>query len=178
MKTDNGYFVDVARIWAEQVTKRLGYTVHFVAGHPEEVNMLLNQKDRANVSRFEKYPLIVLFQDFLEQNKFNMPYYEVINPVFLIVNSAKIGENNTKERYTTAFREVLYPIYQTFVDTIYYSPHVSPVQDFDFSFQKIDRLFWDRLGVQEKGFIFSDRLDAIELKISNLKISKKYCYVL
>lgn len=139
--------------------------VHFDHGHPIEIVETLSEKDKAGIEfSFKKYPLVCLFQDFVEDIENN--YIVSANIHIVICNSTK-PDYKAKERYEHNFKPVLYPIYNELMNQ--FQKHGDVIGYFPKQ-QKIDRLFWGKSSLYgNKANIFEDYLDAIE--IINLKLN-------
>lgn len=145
--------------------------VHFEHGHPIEIVETLSQKDKAGIEfSFKKYPLVCLFQDFVEDVSNN--YIVSANLHIVICNSTK-SDYKAKERYENNFKPIIYPIYDELFnqfqkngDIIGYFPE----------HKKIDRLFWGKESIYgNKANIFEDYLDAVEIINLKLNLNKINC---
>lgn len=178
-------FVDIFREIVKKVSTNLTVDlqaidqnitgVHYDHGHPLEVIETLTQKDSSNVHRFNKYPLVALFQDFSEKNSSNPS--QGIEPVFhvAIINATR-PDYKASERYTKNFKPILYPIYDELLNQINKSTVFFTTGKSSISHIKTDRLYWGREGLWGKeGNIFNDWVDAIEIKDLKLKTYLNNC---
>ena len=149
--------------------------VHFMNGHPLEVIETLAQKDKSNTFRFEKYPLIALFQDFAEVHTGNIGAPLELT-LHLIIARATRPEYKASERYEKNFKPFLYPIYNEFLRQLNLSGLFMIYNSSIIPHTKYDRLYWGKEGLfKNQGNIFDDYLDVIELKNLKLKLYKKTC---
>lgn len=149
--------------------------IHYLHGHPLEVIETLAQKDKSNKFRFDKYPLVALFQDFPEVNtgKIEAPIEVSLH---LIIARATRPEYKASERYEKNFKPFLYPIYNEFLRQLNLSGLFMIYDSSVIPHTKYDRLYWGKEGLfNNQGNIFDDYLDVIELKNLKLKLYKKTC---
>ncbi len=140
----------------------------YMHGHPLEIINILAQKDNHATHKFNKYPLIALFQDFTETMGENQSVQSTADLNIVIATNTS-PDYSADERYDNTFRTVLYPLYDLLLEHIdgsgWFSNGVGLVPH-----DKIDRLFWGRQGLYgNEANIFNDWLDAIE--IQNLSLS-------
>jgi len=148
--------------------------VYYLHGHPQEIANMLTDMSSANNFAFRKYPLIALLQDFNETVKLSDTYYNISSITFLLVTSTK-KEYSAAQRYEKVFKPTLYPLLQSFLEVIEWSPNLSPIGRDELNWVKTDRVYWGKVGINgNEGMKFNDTLDCIELRFDNLKI-KKYC---
>ena len=149
--------------------------LHYDHGHPAEIIETLRQKDDTQTFRFDKYPLIALFQDFDEVVKPNSGIQSEVS-LNLIIARPTLPEYKASERYEKNFRPFLYPAYDELLYQInkskaFLTKGVSLIEH-----TKIDRLYWGRKGLfRNQGNIFNDWLDCIEIKNLKLKVNLKIC---
>ena len=149
--------------------------VHYDHGHPSEIIETLKQKDDTVKFRFDKYPLIALFQDFPEAVK---PVTGIRAEVTLnlIIARPTLPEYKAAERYEMNFRPYLYPAYFELLEQIHKSKAFMTKGPDLIEHVKIDRLYWGREGLfRNQGNIFNDWLDCIEIKNLKLKVNTKLC---
>lgn len=147
-------------------------------GHIQDILTKLTNKDRHDVYKFQKYPLICLITDIEQNYNTDQGILYEFQPRILIL--AKTDKNYTsQERTENIFKNTLYPIYNQFMidlvdyghfdfNTTNYIPHL-----------KTDRYSWGSSGVfGNLGVIFNDYLDGIELIFDPIKVrrySKSNC---
>lgn len=136
----------------------------YMHGHPLEIINTLAQKDKHDTEKFNKYPLIALFQDFTEtmgESHF-IRSSAVLNLVIVNVTSP---DWTAADRYDNNFRTVLYPLYDLLIKHIVESGFFHNVDSGLVDHEKIDRLYWGRSGLYgNESNIFNDRIDAIEIQ--------------
>ena len=142
-------------------------------GHPLEIIDILNQKDRHDTEKFNKYPLIALFQDFTE----TMGQIQSIQSsveLNLIIAVGTSPDYTSEQRYDKNFRPMLYPLYDLLIEHIIKSKWFLNTDPGLVPHLKIDRLFWGRSGLYgNEGNIFNDRIDAIEIQNLQLDLRLK-----
>jgi hypothetical protein len=144
----------------------------YMHGHLVEIaNRLMIKDSLLGPSKFAKYPLIALRQDFTEEARDGMWHYRL--NILLVAGTKK--NLNAEQRYEDGenFKKVLYPLYDRFIYWLARSGKFSWKGNMNFPPHiKIDRPFW---GLEVKNgnasYIFNDALDAIE--IMDLKISQR-----
>lgn len=142
--------------------------VHYEHGHLLEVNNTLTNKEKSNTERFNKYPLIVLLQDFPEVST-RQGHSEIT--LRLIIAASTKSDIKASERYERTFSPILMPIYEQLLDSIRWSSNF--FWDGDLTsppHTKIDRPF-KGIAVENGNVRYSmnDKLDAIE--IDNLQLN-------
>jgi hypothetical protein len=145
--------------------------IQYMHGHPLEIITTLKQKDKGQSARFEKYPLIALFQDFPEDSiATNIGIKSEVTLHFIIAKGTK-RDYKADERYTHNFKPFLYPIYEEFLKQIVADKNFQVYTIDKIPRQKWDRLYWGRAGLYgNEGNVFNDYLDCIEIKNLKLKI--------
>lgn len=148
--------------------------VNYLHGHPIEIIETLGQKDKSATLRFQKYPLVALFQDFSEDHG-TIGLDSTVSLNIIIARATKPAYK-ADERYTENFKPVLYPIYQELLQQIVYSKAFLKYGATTLPHTKIDRLYWGREGLYKNdGNVFNDFLDCIEIKNLQLKLNLKNC---
>jgi hypothetical protein len=141
--------------------------IHFEHGHPLEIIETLKQKDKSQSYRFQKYPLVALFQDFPENNV-GAGFESEVNLHLIIAKGTK-NTYKAKERYEHNFTPFLYPVYNALFEEINRDRNFLTYGAKSIPHQKWDRLYWGHSGLfGNKSNIFNDYLDVIEIK--NLKL--------
>lgn len=147
--------------------------VQYMHGHPLEIINRLKQKDKGQLARFNKYPLIALFQDFPEDSTGSNIGIESEATLHLIIAKGTKREHIASERYEYNFIPFLYPIYEEFLRQVVADKSIQVYSVDKLQRQKWDRLYWGRSGLYgNEGNIFNDYLDVIEIKNLKLKIIK------
>lgn len=179
------YIVDVMSDIVERVSTNLTVQlqafdsnisgVHYLHGHPLEVIETLGQRSKSKTFKFQKYPLVALFQDFPEQVNTEPGYMAEVTLHMVI---ARLTKNDYKadQRYENNFKPVLYPIYYDLMAEINKSRAFTTYGQYNIPHTKWDRLYWGREGLYGKdGNIFNDWIDCIEIKNLKLKANLKLC---
>jgi len=142
-----------------------GKKPYYLYGHPLEIVNILSEKSSNNTLKFEKFPLIVLFQDFPET--ITLAGRDVSLNLAIITDTRQ--DYYAADRYTNTFKTILYPLWDLLIE---YMKRNSNIDQVTFDYQKTDRLFWGKHGLYgNDGNIFNDFVDAIE--IENLKLHIK-----
>lgn len=163
------YVVDIFRDIVEKVSEAVApnidvESVQYLVGHYVEIkDRLLSQSK----SKLDSFPLIALFQDFVETR--GGEYYATANlQIMILHNTSKI--DYVEDRYEKVFKPILYPIYEELLKQIskkavVYGPN-------KIQHDKIDRPHWGNPKMYgNEGYIFDFVLDGIELR--NLKFTLK-----
>lgn len=136
-------------------------------GHPDEIARVLSEKDNSSKYKFQKFPLIVLYQDF-EEDRSELGVYCKCSLNFAIINITK-ETNRTPQRYTDNFVPILYPIYNDFLKAINNSR--SFISKKGIFHTKTDRLLWGRSNQN----ILNTAIDAIEITKMDLTVARVNC---
>lgn len=145
---------------------------YYFYGHPIDMNRQMMDRDKARATMNKVYPAVALRLPIQEEISGGMVKYTMNIAIFAETDL----ELSAPERYEQVIKPVLIPLYELFLDRLKkggftwegnqkYPPHT-----------KIDR---PHHGVEEtqgnRAYVFSNKLDAIELV--NLKINStfKYC---
>lgn len=151
----------------------LGYTAmnmpYYEYGHRQDINLRLLEKDKDSVYKYQKYPLVALRLDVVEQISEGLIHYN-LNIAIL----AFTDRNYTSvERTENVFKPILYPLYNNFLKHLRNSGIFTwPNYMTQPEHTKIDRYYWGTPGSEGNvKNIFSDPIDAIE--IVDLKINKR-----
>lgn len=177
---------DIVRDIVSQVSTELTATlqeydptitgVHYMNGHPVEIVNRLSERDKDNVFKWKKYPLVGLFMDFPETFGRSLGLEEV--SLHLIIARATNPDLITDQRYEKNFIPVLYPIYEKLMQTFHtftYGRNGKPFQtrsESDIVHTKIDRPYWGReTFLKNEANMFNDYIDAIEIRDLKLNIN-------
>ena len=146
---------------------------YYLHGHPLEIIKTLSDKDKDPNSKYRKYPLVILLQDFEEIRGVNPSWTMEVSPRVLIVEQTK-RSFSSDERYRENFKPVLYPIYELLLESIAEYGLFGVAAPDQIDHKKTDRLFWGREGLYgTKGNVFNDYLDAIDIKFNRLPVNRK-----
>lgn len=173
------YIVDIMSAVVDLV--RAAYDVDnlepfFMYGHPTEIRNTLLEKEKNSTLKFQKYPLIALYQDFEERRGENMVIDATVSLNMLIATTTK-PEYKSADRYIATFKTVLYPIYNILMEKLVSSGYFRNLSCGLVSHTKIDRVYWGKKGLYgNEGNQFTDFIDAIEIQNLDLEIlTKKQC---
>ena len=170
-----GYYLsDILQDVVKQVSIEYKSKVHFQFGHPLEIIENLKRLTTATATIDKKYPLIALLTDTEEIRDGNAKTdydYEVnCNILILTVTNKQYLAN---DRIEHSFKKILHPIYDSFLNQIKLSQKIYTDYGTNPKHNKYDRLYWGREPIyNQKENLFSDFVDAVELKNFNLKIKK------
>ena len=139
---------------------------YYMHGHPQEIVNILSQKTHNQTLKFQKYPLIALFQDFDEDINGSR---RDVNLNLVICTETK-PEFEATERYQQTFGPVLNPLFALFFSELKKFYYLNILPD-NITFTKTDRVYWGRQGLYgSDGNIFDDHIDAIEIQNFNLSL--------
>jgi hypothetical protein len=165
--------VDIIRKVVESTALKYGDDVFFFHGHIREIaNELVNRSKTAEY-REQKYPCIMLLEDFRETHLDDKAWDMEADIQILIVAGSDI--NYTPDtRIERVFKPVLYPICDAMIHSLKDSPRILSIPKTNLRYQKIDRhrcasVFNEAAKSQGMAALFTDYLDAIEVNL-NLKL--------
>jgi len=153
---------DVRDEWDAANDKRPFYEY----GHPIEIFNKLSKKSKSENYKYDKYPLIALYQDFQENNDSGRTTVTGLTIVIITQTDVNFEAPN---RYTNTFIPTLLPLYELLMKHIRYSKYVS--SDDKYAHTKWDRLYYgksDEYG--NSGNIGNDALDAIVINDLSLNL--------
>jgi len=146
----------------------------YMFGHPLEIIDTLAKKDSNDVYKFNKYPLIALFQDFTETMGENQAVPSAVQDLNIVIAVNTSPDYSSANRYDNSFRTVLYPLYDLLIKHIVKSKRFLNVDPGLVPHDKIDRLYWGRTGLYgNEANIFNDYIDAIEIQNLSLQLRLK-----
>ena len=167
-------FRDIVAEVSERLTPKIKSIngVYYEHGHLIEINDTLTQKGKTSLE-FQKYPLIMLLQDFPEVRQDGHKQLTLR----LIITANTRADIKANERYEKVFKPLLVPVYKQLIDSIVWSGKFFWDGDLDNPpHTRTDRPFY---GVgSENGnvrYIMSDKLDAIEVSELQLNYIEKDC---
>lgn len=160
-------FVDTFGDIVTEVSTAYSGTVYYEHGHPLDIVNTLAQKTKSSTYKNKKYPLIALFQDFREISESDNNF---LIPEITVIIATQTNRNYTAaERYDNTF-PTLYTIMDLLVSKLNTNMKTSW---YKWDYEKWDRVFWGRQGLYgSEGNIFNDYIDAIEMRIKNIKTLK------
>jgi len=141
---------------------------YYIHGHMLEVaNRLTKLDDSTQLYNFQKYPLIILVQDFPERRDRVKPVTATLR-ILLVTKTER--ELLSEQRYAASFIPVLYPLYGDLLRAL----KASKVFGGNMQHTKTDRLFWGTQMAQSNGAnILNDHIDAIELSDFEVTINSQ-----
>ena len=125
----------------------------------------LNEMDKVPASKAKQYPLIALFMPFTETNGESMLVKSQVDLTLGFITSSNQNYTNP-DRYNNSFRELLYPLYEIFLQKLIDSKRFLEIDTGLNEHEKTDLLFW---GASNKN-ILNDKIDAIEVRNIELKL--------
>lgn len=139
-------------------------TLHYEHGHYDEIETTLAQFEASRQHYNKKYPLIALFEDVLQRVVNGIT--EVRFTLVICYNSDR--EYKSKDRYREVINPILMPIYEELLNQILES---GLYYGYQVKHDMIVRPFAGGAGERgTKGALFSDILDAIEMRDIVLKL--------
>lgn len=146
----------------------------YMYGHPLEIINTLAKKDKHDVHKFNKFPLIALFQDFTETMGENQAVPSAVDDLNIIIAVNTLPDYTSENRYDNSFRTILYPLYDLLIKHIVKSKWFINVDPGLVPHNKIDRLYWGRTGLyNNESNVFNDYIDAIEIQNLSLELRLK-----
>lgn len=145
---------------------------YYEHGHILEIANTLNKKDKGKYT-YQKYPLIILFQDY-EVNKSisEDAIFGTTSARLAIVNLTR-PELVSKDRYDYNFREKLFPLYDEFMNALVEIDYFNTSPNYPFvNNVAIERPYWGSDIANNNQNILNDYIDAIELQNVELQILK------
>ena len=138
---------------------------YYLYGTFEYIANYLNMMDKVPASKSKQYPLIALFMPFTESNGENMMIRSEVSLTMGFITSSNQDYTNP-QRYTSSFKDLLYPLYEIFLEKLVDSKRFAEIDIGLNEHEKTDLLFW---GASNKN-ILNDKIDAIEIKNLELKL--------
>lgn len=168
----------VARVNAATSTRATDpFTTYFDFGSYNEVRKKLVFKDQSVTMKDTKYPLVWLVQPFSEKLRPQLSVYASIQPRIFIIDQTDPNAT-TQERYGAngRFTLRLYPIFDELLKQISLTPAFYQIPIAKMQFTKTDYPYWGLDGEEADTNLFTDFVDAIELKNFALNVNtKKLC---
>ena len=149
--------------------------VHYQYGHPKEIINTLTKLGSAPTGKFNKYPLVALFQDFPE-TKGEIGFDSEVS-LHMIICKGTSPEYKAKQRMEKNFKPFLYPIYLELLNQLSLSGSFLVKSPGTISHTKIDRMYWGADGLYVDGLAnqANDYLDCIELRDFKIKVNLLNC---
>lgn len=151
--------------------KRYGSDISFLFGDWAYITSRLEIWGRDAVTAEKKYPVICMLSPFDEDRTDRETTVSL--EFIILVNTRKDYDNGQRE--AQSFQTVLRPVYEAFMESLGHSRHVRFVPHIPHVYRENYR--YGRLGViGDAGRVFSDYVDAIELRNVKLKLKDFRCY--
>jgi hypothetical protein len=165
--TASKYIVDII----EDVVDTMSLTCYYLYGHPVEVVNTLSEWSKHPAKKVEKFPLIILMQDFEERKGTAQGINSEVS-LNIVIATNTLNSYKSVDRYTNTFKAILYPLYDEFIDRVKLSGYF---KDELLQHVKIDRVYWGKSGLYgNTGNTFNDYIDAIEIQNLELKILNNF----
>jgi hypothetical protein len=157
---------DLFKEVVSKVSVKLGKPVYFDYGRHPEVQKNLLKKDKSITLKGQKFPLVWLVMDFLEERSSKHDVYcRLPNITIWLIQQTK-DDYTMDERRDNTFVPVLYPIYDELLNQLRRSKSFERTPT-GIPHNKIDRAYW---GADNKN-MFLSYIDAVE--ISGLELFVK-----
>lgn len=169
------YIPDLISEVVDNTAAALGSPVYYDFGHYAVVENNLVEKDGAPTLKDKKYPLIWLVMDFEEQIGGSTNYADVA--LHFIIAMGTSDTYSMQDRRDISFLPVLYPIYGELLNQFGRSAAFGMPSIIKIQHTKIDRPYWGIQSGSGNGLknMFSDYIDAIELRNVKLSVKRKIC---
>lgn len=154
-----------------------GNPVYFMHGHRVEIVNILSEKDKSDVHKFKKYPVIILHHDIKKVH--NSPNYAAECDVNIVIATESDVKFDSDDRYDNSFKTELYPLLDLFIEQIESSSKiVSTMDGSDFAMTTTDRLYWGKQSIAgNTANSLNDAIDAIEIDLKfNLLYDVTPCF--
>lgn len=159
----------------QKVEAQVGFTVLFDWGHYLEVQKRLEEKNSGMTDALrEKYPLVWLVCDYAEERGKQIDLYATDRHQLLIVSLTQ-PNYTMQQRADKIFLPVLYPIYSALLTQIEKDVRIQVASRNLISHTKIDRYYWGGGSDKEGNNLFSDNVEAIEIKNLEINIKQPEC---
>lgn len=141
--------------------------VHFDFGNFIELANKLSKKNRHN----QKYPLFALILD-VKESELDEPVYKSYDFKMIIAYNTE-NDYTSQQRRDNVFKPILQPLYRKFINEILLNrDHYFVIENKFIDHDKYDRYYLGTENINQNQF--NDFVDAIELDIRNLKITKDF----
>ncbi len=150
--------------------------INYTFGNAQYVKDRLDELSRTPHGNENKFPLIALFCPFNEQR--NSPdYYSKAKVRILIACSSKQQWSN-EERLETSFRNILRPIYRSFIEALKEDGRFDFGYDGDVAHEYSENYSYGRYGAHTgTGDAVSEPIDAINLTNLELIVKNQNCRI-
>lgn len=141
--------------------------VYYMYGHPKEINNRLVELSNSPTEGHKKFPLIILFTD-ITIDRSLIGFYGSTSLRMLIANFT-LPEYISEQRTEINFKPVLHPIKKELINQI--DRHDRFTYEDELTYKETDMYYYGS-QINDKN-VFSDRVDAIELRDIKLNIKNK-----
>lgn len=141
--------------------------VYYMYGHPMEINNRLVELSGSPTEGHKKFPLIILFTD-ITIDRSLIGFYGSVSLRMLIANFT-LPEYISEQRTEINFKPILHPIKKELINQI--DRHARFTYEDELTYKETDMYYYGS-QINNKN-VFSDRIDAIELRDINLNIKNK-----
>lgn len=172
---DRRYFVDIFESIVERVQELYDTTNQEVPyclyGHPLDVLGVLTEKDKSQVYKFKKYPVVILIQDFDEDHGNNITYGYNLPEIRVLIADLTQPTYHASQRYENIFKPILYPIYRHLLVAMNESIDIDTKDIDQISHTKTDRMFWGtQTSFGSDASVLNDYLDAIDITFRDINV--------
>lgn len=139
--------------------------INYMYGPPKEMINTLTDWTKLNGKDKDKYPVVMLFQSFVET--YTLGVVDAANVRIIIARRNSDPKLKAPQRYENNFKPVLYPVYEELMRQL-------AIESNNFAFVdhiKTDWPFWGG-DDQQAANPFGDKVDIIEIKINSLTFLK------
>lgn len=159
---------EIVRLMNVDLTDELFYTF----GSFKELQKLLIDKSKEQEDR---YPLLFLLLDLEEEMESEGKNVSASSQTYILLNSTNKAWTST-QRMENQYKTVLYPLYESFINTIKSSIYFLDSLDEYNNLPHIrkDRFYYSSTDAKEQN-VLSAYLDAIEINNLELKLSQEVC---
>lgn len=158
----------VAKVNTALTAASFGTTpVYYMYGHPMEINNRLVELSASPTEGHKKFPLIILFTD-ITIDRSLIGFYGSTNLRMLIANFT-LPDYISEQRTEINFKPILHPIKKELINQI--DRHNRFTYEDELTYKETDMYYYGS-QINNKN-VFSDRIDAIELRDIKLNIKNK-----
>lgn len=148
----------------------------YLYGKRKYINGILCSKDLDIKAKYQKYPLIALFFDIAETVGTQGVSYKLT----LVIAALTKQEYTVEDRYAKVIKPILVPLYERFFVELKKSGLFMWKNEQGFEGKpkhvRIVRPLWGTQGAEEnEKYVFSDPLDAIEIRDLEINSTNKKC---
>lgn len=167
--------VEIFKDIVARVSDKVGYEVHYEFGDWSQISNIIDNLNRDTTQAEHSYPLIALYSPFTEEKSdYNVYCKASLN--FLIAVDTDGGYNNM-ERLEKAFKPILHPIYEAFMEEI------RTEKRFDLRmYEQIPHKYSENYRYGSAGVVgpdskteFNDRIDGIDISDLKITVKKESC---